>query len=489
VRAADVAHGCGTDAAYQPARPARGPDDARRRARYGGGWARLPDAAGYGGGWAGPADPLAADLAALVAIPSVSSPAPARDALAAAAGWLARRLAGLGAHRVAVRWVAGAPVVLAERRGPPGAPTVLAYGHFDVVAPGPRRSWSAPPFRAVRRDGVLFGRGAADDKGPVLAQLQAARDGAAVGWKFVYDGAEEIGSPGLTRLLPGLAGWLADVDAVLVCDTEATAGGRPTVTCSLRGQLTVELTTRGAGRPLHAGRYGGAVPNPAQALAHLVASLHRPDGRVAINGFVGDVRPVPPLGAAELDRRLAPLARPGWGEPGRRPAEQVTGWPALVVTALCAGDCGAGPWHSIPAEARAKINVRLVPDQRPAVVFRQLAAHLARHAPPGITVGLRRLVGTRPWAAGSLDGPAARAAAAAVREVWGRAPALVRSGGTVPAVPLLARALPRAEILLLGFTLPGDGAHAPDEHVELARLRAAADTVTRFTERLAEAAP
>jgi acetylornithine deacetylase/succinyl-diaminopimelate desuccinylase-like protein len=433
-----------------------------------------------------PADPLAAQLAALVAIPSVSSPAPAREALAAAARWLARRLAGLGAQRVTVRWLGGGPVVLAERRGPPGAPTVLGYGHFDVVAAGPRRAWSSPPFRAVRRDGVMFGRGTADDKGPVLAQLRAARDSTAVSWKFIYEGAEEIGSPGLAGLLPRLAGWLADVDAVLICDTEATSDGRPTITCSLRGQLTVELTTRGAGRPLHAGRYGGAVPNPAQALAHLVASLHRPDGRIAVHGLADDVRPVAPLGAAELDRRLARLARPGWGEPGRRPAEQVTVWPALVINALCAGDCGAGPWQAIPAGSRAKINIRLVPDQRPAVVFRQLAAHLAGLTPPGITVGLRRLLATRPWAATRLDGPATRAAAAAVREVWGRPPALVRSGGTVPAVPLLARALPRAEILLLGFTLPGDGAHTPDEHVELARLRAAADTITRLTERLAE---
>lgn len=434
-----------------------------------------------------PADPLAADLAALVAIPSVSSPAPARQALAAAAGWLARQLAGLGAQRVAVRWVAGGPVVLAERRGPPGAPTVLGYGHFDVVAAGSRRSWSSPPFRAIRRDGVVFGRGAADDKGPMLAQLRAARDSPAVSWKFVYDGAEEIGSPGLTRLLPRLAGWLADVDAVLVCDTEATGDGRPTLTCSLRGQLTVELTTRGAGRPLHAGRYGGAVPNPAQALAHLVASLHQPDGRIAVHGFADDVRPVAPLGAAELDRRLAQLARPGWGEPGRRPAEQVTTWPALVINALCAGDCGTGPWHAIPAGARAKINVRLVPDQHPAVVFRQLATHLAGLAPPGITVGLRRLLATEPWAATRLDGPATRAAVAALGQMWGRPPALVRSGATVPAVSLLARALPRAEILLLGFTLPSNGAHAPDEHVELARLRAAADTITRLTQHLVEA--
>jgi len=336
---------------------------------------------------------------------------------------------------------------------------------------------------------VVFGRGTADDKGPVLAQLQAARGSAAVGWKFLYDGAEEVGSPGLAGLLPRLAGWLADVDAVLVCDTEATVDGRPTITCALRGQVTVELTTRGAGRPLHAGRYGGAVPNPAQALAHLVASLHRPGGRIAVRGFADDVRPVQPLGAAELDRRLAPLARPGWGEPGHRPAEQVTLWPALVVNALCAGDCGAGPWQAIPADARAKINVRLVPDQRPGVVFRQLASHLAGFALPGITVGLRRLVATRPWAASSLDGPAVRAAAGAVREVWGRPPALVRSGGTVPVVSLLARAAPGAEILLLGFTLPGDGAHAPDEHVELARLRAAADTITLLTERLAGGAP
>src|SRR5262249_40018679 len=186
----------------------------------------------------------------------------------------------------------------------------------------------------------------------------------------------------------------------------------------------------------------------------LVASLHRPGGRIAVRGFADGVRPMPPLGAAELDRRLAPLARPGWGEPGRGPAGQGTRGPALVVTAPCAGHCGAGPWNVIPAQARAKINVRLVPDQRPGVVFRQLAAHLAGHTPPGITVGLRRLVATRPWAAARLDGPAVRAAAGAVREVWGRPPALVRSGGAGPPAAPLPPAPPRAPIPLLAVSPP-----------------------------------
>jgi acetylornithine deacetylase/succinyl-diaminopimelate desuccinylase-like protein len=423
--------------------------------------------------------PLGDDLAALVAIASVRGD---RPALAAAAGWLAARLRGLGAQRVAVRWAAGSPVVLARRHTSPGAPTVLAYGHFDVVPPGPRRAWSSPPFGALRRGTVLIGRGAADDKGPLLAQLRAAGASPQVNWRFVYDGGEESGSPGLATLVRRRPGWFAGVDAILVCDTEATEDGRPTLTCSLRGQLSVELTARAGGRPLHPGRYGGAVPDPARALARLVASLHRPDGSVAIRGFTAAARPMGTLGAAELERRLAAFAHPGWGQPGTA-AEQVTVLPAIVVTALRAGD-----GHAIPADASATIDVRLVPGQSPATAAAQLAAHLGRHTPPGITLGLRRGSATEPWAATGTGGPAVRAATRAVREVWGRPPALVRSGGTVSAVPLLAGAAPRAEVVLLGCTLPGDGAHAPDEHTDLVRLRATARTLTRLVRHYARSA-
>jgi acetylornithine deacetylase/succinyl-diaminopimelate desuccinylase-like protein len=411
---------------------------------------------------------LAADLAELVALPTVASDG---AALHAAASWLVRALTELGA-RARVATAAGRPVVLGERPGPPGAPTVLCYGHLDVVAPGP--GWSSPPFRGTRRGGLMFGRGTADDKGPLLAQLHATAAPGPVAWKFVLDGGEEIGSPGLGGLLARLRPWLADVDAVLVCDTEAAPDGRPTLTHSLRGQLTVELGARGIGRALHAGRYGGAVPNPAQALAGLVASLHRRDGSIAVAGFAA-ARPIDRVPTRNVPAGNVPAG-----------VATVAQRPAIVVNALCAGDCGPGPWHVIPATARAKINVRLVLDQRPDAVFAQLTAHLRARQPPGITLRLRRLVAVHPWAA-APDGPALRAMAGAVRDVWGAPPALVRSGGTIPAVALLARAAPRAELVLLGVTETGDNAHAPDEHVDLARLAATAATVTRFTHRLAGA--
>jgi len=375
---------------------------------------------------------MIAELSTLQRFPTVASnPA----ALRAAADWLRHRLDRLG-----FRTIPGSAVV-AERRGAPGAPTFLIYGHYDVVPAGP--GWSVPPFAAVRRGSTLWGRGASDDKGPIAAILHALRLPSRASVKIVFEGAEESGSPGLAATVDALRGWLGDVDAIVICDTEARPDGRPTLTTQLRGDLSARLRMWASGRPLHSGRYGGAAPDPARALAVALASLFRPDGSVAVPGFYQGV------------------------VPGGR----FTTRPAVTVTGLRAGSS-----HStIPAHATAELDVRLVPGQRPRRIADLLRAHVAALPLRGMRFRLDPLVSVPPWRLTShpMIGPAR----AAVARTWGVTPAMVRSGGSMPAVPLLAGAVPRAAMVLLGFALPSDNAHGPDEHVDLNRLRRAAVTI------------
>ncbi len=330
---------------------------------------------------------------------------------------------------------------------------MLLYGHFDVVPAG--SGWSVPPFAAVRTGGILWGRGASDDKGPLVAGLHAVRNlnaaGRRVTLKFLYDGEEEIGSPTLPATLRRLGDWLSDVDTIIVCDTEATAAGHPTLTRSLRGALTVALTATGVGQALHAGRYGGAVPDPARILARAIASLHTPDGRVAIRGL------------------SAPCTNP------------VTTCPAITVTAL---NTPPGPAHTIPATATATLDIRLPPGHNPAQAEHLLAAHLKTIDPEPLAIQLEATARVDPWQLTDLTHPGIRTAREAVRRVWGRGPAIVRSGGSIAAVPLLARAAPNAAILLLGFTLPTDNAHSPNEHTDLNRLTHTAQTLTTLLNHL-----
>ncbi|RSM87878.1 peptidase M20 [Kibdelosporangium aridum] len=423
---------------------------------------------------------LVDDLAALQRIPTVSS---SEAALRRAEIWLERRLASLGVRRIPLP----GPIVVAERKGDPTAPTVLVYGHYDVVATGPRDRWSVPPFSAVRTGQTLWGRGASDDKGPVVAGLHAVAKLTAIGrrvnLKFLYDGEEEVGSPTLSRSLGCLRAWLSDVDAVVICDTDSTMAGRPTLTCSLRGGLTLDLTATGVGRTLHPGRYGGAVPNPAQALAMVLASLHRRDGRVAVPGFYEGIHPPSPVTTVDHEARLAPVARPGWGEPGRTATERVTTRPAIMVTSLCTTPAAA---HAIPAAAAAKLDVRLVPGQRPGQIAGMLASHLTANCPPGIRLDVQPFIRSEPWQLVDVRHPMLRVARESVQATWGIEPALVRSGGSIPAVPLLARVTPKAAVLLLGFTLPSDGAHSVDEHVDLRRMERAAQTLADLINRVGD---
>ncbi|MGI5453431.1 M20/M25/M40 family metallo-hydrolase [Streptomyces sp. CA-249302] len=418
--------------------------------------------------------------------PTVSaSPAHRRD-LHGCATRLAAYLRRIGLDAVAVRPGRVAPVVTGEWLRRPGAPVVLVYGHYDVQPAGSRSAWVTEPFRPTVRGGYVHARGASDDKGQLVAQLAAieawlATGGPPVNLRVVLDGEEEIGSPTLRDTLRRGSAHLR-ADLAVVSDTRMRDPYTPVLVTGLRGSLSVRLEVTGPATDLHAGAYGGAVAEPAQVLSAAVAGLHRPDGRIAVDGFYDDVRPLNPATRARLTRDgptdrglLAAAQLPyGHGEPGYSAFERATVRPAVVVTALHAAARAA-----VPRAATAELSIRLVPDQRPVAVLRALRAHLERRIRHGgVRVRLIPLAACPPYTLDLRD-PGVAAACRATVPVFGRPPLLLPSGGSIPFVGDLAT-ITGTQTLLLGFGLPGDRIHAPNERFAVARLHRATDTCVRL---------
>jgi acetylornithine deacetylase/succinyl-diaminopimelate desuccinylase-like protein len=417
-------------------------------------------------------------LVTLLGFPTVSAEPRHAEDMSACAAWLARGLGRIGLTDVRVWRGQVAPVVTAAWHGAPGGPTVLVYGHYDVQPAGPLTAWATGPFRPVRHGPHLYARGASDDKGQLMAHLAAIEAWLAtsgrlpVNLRLVLDGEEEIGSPTLVAAVA--AGWrpLA-ADVALVSDTWMLAPGAPVLITGLRGALNASLEVSGPRRDLHAGAFGGAVTNPAEVLATLVASLHDKTGRVCVSGFYDQVRPMTERERQHLARAgpkdsalLAPAgAAPGHGEPGFSAFERVTRRPAAVVTDLCTSGGGR---TVVPARATADLNVRLAAGQDPGKTAELLRRHLQARLPPGIRGRLRIRGGCPPY---TLDprAPVVRAARSACRNVFGREPAMLPSGGSIPFVSTLAAARP-IDVALLGFGLPDDATHAPNERLYLPNL-------------------
>ncbi len=408
-------------------------------------------------GWPG----LAHDLTRFVGFPTVSADPARQPALVACAKWLANRVGAAGFPDVRVVTRRGAPAVIGVWQVDPRLPTVLLYGHYDVQPADAGNSWNGDPFVLRSVGGRLIGRGASDDKGFVLAQLEAVRRASGgrpeprppVNLRCLYEGEEEIGSPTLPHLLIGQRDMLR-ADSALVCDTEATPAGRPSLTLSCRGGITVEIEVRGPARDLHAGRFGGAVHNPAQVLAETIAALHDELGRVRLNGFYDRVRPVRSENLDERPILAAAGVNEGWGEREYSPAERVALRPAAIVTQLGAGLGSPGPHHVIPSKATAQLDIRLVPDQDPGDVYRSVTEHVKGHASAGIRATAHLWAVACPWHA-NLDKPAYLAAERAVRDVTGEPPVQVRSGGSIAALKQLEISDIAPAAVLLGF---GDAA-------------------------------
>jgi acetylornithine deacetylase/succinyl-diaminopimelate desuccinylase-like protein len=414
-----------------------------------------------------------AELYDFLRIPSVSAKPEHDDDTRRAARWLAERLSDIGLA-TEILDTPRHPIVLAEWRGAEGAPTVLIYGHYDVQPPEPLDEWTSPPFEPTERDGRIYARGSADDKGQLymhvkaLEALLATQGRLPVNVVLLAEGEEEIGSPNLVPFVVEHLERLA-CDLVVISDSSMYAEGLPSLLFSLRGLAYFELHVKGARSDLHSGEFGGSITNPANALAKIIASLHDGEGRVAIPGFYDDVVEWDAETRAQIaslphdDREYeAELAVPALaGEQGYGTLERLWIRPTCDVNGLLSGYTGEGAKTVLPNRAMAKVSFRLVPDQTPEKVRTLFEAHVRRVAPPGVSVDVRELHGGRPWKA-RVEGPAFEAASAALEQAFGTRPVLIGAGGSIPIVVEFEEKL-GAKALLVGFSLPGCNLHAPDE--------------------------
>ncbi|MFN2566159.1 MAG: dipeptidase [Gemmatimonadaceae bacterium] len=415
------------------------------------------------------------ELFAFLRIPSVSARSEHAADTARAAEWVAESLRAVGLEST-VHSTPGHPVVVGEWRGARGAPTVLVYGHYDVQPAEPFELWRSPPFEPTVRDGKVFARGAVDDKGQLFLHVKAleahltVRGTLPVNVVFLAEGEEEIGSPNLTPFVEEHAGLLK-ADAVVISDSSMFAPGLPSILSSLRGLAYFQVDVQGPTTDLHSGSYGGAVINPATALARIIASLHDDAWRVTVPGFYDRVRQWSASERAQV--RALPFDEEVFrretgapalnGEAGYTALERVWARPTCEVNGLLSGYTGEGAKTVLPSRAMAKISCRLVPDQDPAEIERLLEAHLERVAPREVMVTVAHLHGGRPWRA-ELDGPLYDAAHRALAAAFGREPVIAGEGGSIPVVGEFERVL-AAPVLLMGFGLPGENAHAPNEWI------------------------
>jgi acetylornithine deacetylase/succinyl-diaminopimelate desuccinylase-like protein len=422
------------------------------------------------------------ELTEFIRFPTVSSQASHADDIQRCAVWLALRLRNAGLDAVRVVPAGSHPAVCGEWTRRPGAPTVLIYGHYDVQPADPLSEWKSPPFEPEIRGADLYGRGACDDKGQLYVHVKALeallRTGRAlpVNVKCLFEGAEEIGSPGLESFIARNRRALRS-DVALISDTRMLARDRPALSCSQRGALAMELEVFGPKQDLHSGNFGGAIHNPIQALCEILASLHDRSGRIAIPGVYARVRKFSPTERA-AERRAGPSDRSllrdarvarGWGERGYSFYERTTIRPALTLNGISGGYAGSGGKAIIPARAAAKLSIRLAADQDPREVEACVRRHIARITPPAVRSHLRTISRASP-AVIDVRHPAIRAAALAYRIGFGRAPVITRSGGTIPAVSLFQRLL-GIPTVLMGFALPDSHIHAPNERFHLPNFR------------------
>ena len=433
------------------------------------------------------------ELTELIAFPTISAQPQHRKDIRACANWLARHLAEIGLHHVQV--LAGVngghPSVYGDWLQAPGKPTLLLYGHYDVQPVDPMREWRSPPFKATIVGENLFARGASDDKGQFFIHLKAIESylrstgRLPLNIKVWLEGEEEINSPNLSAFLSRERSRL-QANAVLVSDTEMLGVGKPSIIYGLRGNLNCELEVRGPQHDLHAGRYGGAVLNPLQALSEMVAGLHDRQNRVAILSFYRRVRDLQPTERQKIrccnkrDKQiLTDLDLPaGWGENGYTLFERMTIRPALTINGLAGGYVGAGGKSVIPSRGMARFSFRLVPDQNPQEIAQLLRQHIAATTHPAVRSRLTITGGSNPVLL-PRKSPVMQAAQRAVIQTWGVSPVFTRSGGSIPFVAQLHRRL-QVPIVLLGFGLPDDDTHAPNEKMNLTNFFRGVETVIRF---------
>jgi acetylornithine deacetylase/succinyl-diaminopimelate desuccinylase-like protein len=433
-------------------------------------------------------------LIELLKIPSVANAG--GQSCRHAAEWLAAALSATGME-VLLDGPADRPAVLGEYRAGEDCPTVLWYGHYDVQPPDPLELWESPPFEPIVRDGWIHARGSDDDKGQVFAHLIALEallgcGGLGLNVRVLLEGEEEIGSPSLPGLIEKHRRRIS-ADAAVISDSHFFAEGTPSLTVALRGLMYAEITLTGPSSDLHSGVHGGAVANPATALAALLAGLHDENGRVTLEGFYDEVRPLAeadrlaweslPFDERALAASIGVDALAG-GERDLPALHRRWARPSLDVNGLHSGYTGPGAKTIIPARASAKLSARLVCDQDPEAVGESLRRYVERNTPPGCRSEVEIHPGARPVTL-DADTPHVRAARAAMAEAFGVEPVLVRSGASVPVTELLQRQL-GLDAAMMGLGLPQDNIHAPNERMKLDQIWLGSEAAAAFYLRLAD---
>ncbi len=433
------------------------------------------------------------ELLDFLRIPSISTLPEHKQDVARAAQFVADSLTRAGLENVEVIATDAHPLVYADWLHAPGKPTVLCYGHYDVQPPDPIDLWNSPPFEPAIRDGNIYARGACDDKGQMYMHVKAVEALRAAGGgklpvnlKFLIEGEEEIGGESISKYVPAHTAKLR-CDAALVSDTELFADGVPTLCIGLRGLMYLEIEARGPMRDLHSGMYGGAAPNAIYGLIELLAKAKDADGHILIPGmYDGVVAP----DAAEIEswQRL-PFSEEEFlknevgsaaltGEPDQSILARIWARPTFEVHGVSGGFTGAGAKTVIPATAIAKVSVRLVPKQDPERVLAGLKQWVKANTPKGIQTQLR-VLSAGPAISVNPNHPAIHAAAKAFSEVLGQPTVFIRSGGSIPIVGEFAEHLGVPSVLM-GFGLPDDGLHSPNEKYRIANFYMGIKTVAKF---------
>ena len=433
------------------------------------------------------------ELFEFLRIPSVSTQPEHDDDVKAAAEWLAGKMTAAGLENVRVIKTDKHPLVYGDWLHAEGQPTVLVYGHYDVQPAEPFELWESPPFEPTVRDDFIFARGASDDKGQAYVHVKAveallqANGRLPVNVKFIIEGEEESGGASLSAFIPENKELLT-ADVALVSDTGMPRAGLPAITYGLRGMCYILMDIKGPRRDLHSGSFGGAVNNPLNVLGHIIAKLKDENGKILIPGFYDKVRPLSdeerdliaqfPFDEAAWKAEMG--APEAWGEPEFSIVERLGARPTLDVHGIIGGYTGPGAKTVLPSTVHAKISMRLVPDQDPKEIAKLFTNYINDITPPSVTVEVT-VRGGAPASISDLNNPAMEAVETALEQAFGTKPVFMREGGSIPVVGEFQEHL-GLETILMGFGLPSDQIHAPNESFYMPNYFKGIESSIRFFE-------
>ena len=437
------------------------------------------------------------ELLEFVRIPSVSASENHVEDVVAAGNWVVQRLISAGVENVRIIPTDGHPVVYGDwLHAGPGKPTVLIYGHFDVQPAEPFELWQTPPFSPEVRDSKVWGRGASDDKGgmfiPILSveALLKTTGRLPVNVKFLFEGQEEIGSPHLPPFIAA-NGPLLKADMIFSADGSQWAEDQPNLITGLKGLISAQIIVTGPKTDQHSGQQGGGIANPIQGMSHIIASMKGLDGKIKVAGFYDDVRDLTVEDRAAIVRvpfdeakYISDLGVPEvFGEEGYSTRERLWARPTFELNGIWGGWQGNGIKTVLPAQAFAKITCRLVADQKPGSIFAQLRAHIEAHCPAGLKVTVERLAGSAdPFLAPSGHN-SSTVAAEVLTEVYGKAPYVTRTGGSIPVMTMLLNEL-GVHATVFAFGMNDENIHAPNEFFRLSNFRIGQTAYCKLLERL-----